>query len=204
MRLGLAKKVRVWFFEDLELPESDPLLNPWLAGDNIDKIVRKYSLDADDWNNTMDVSVAFEWMFDISETNQVDGDIGFRLPFINPTGTLDVGAAGKVNTIRRGVRTFKNQETFRNMLTKDWKKICTDRDNSGDEMPIGPIPAPKRGLYPITGSIGLEKVVKTFLSIASWEDALDTFVDESRSRRRWMREPGRQLRSIRSRSSFGS
>jgi hypothetical protein len=178
MRLGLAKKVRVWFFEDIKLPKDDPLLNPFLAGDNLDKIIRKYSLDAEDWKNTMAVSVAFEWMFDISETNQVDGDVGFRLPFINPTGTLDVGASGKVNTIRRGVRTFKNQETFGNMLTKDWKEICNDRDNSGDEMPIQPIPQPKRWLYPITGSIGLERVVKTFLSIASWEDALDTFVDE--------------------------
>jgi hypothetical protein len=93
-------------------------------------------------------------------------------------GTLDAGASGKVNTIRRGTRTFKNQDTFGNMLTEHWRKICNDEWNSADETKIQPIPQPPRILYPITGSIGLEKVIKTFLSVASWDDAVDTFVDE--------------------------
>jgi len=137
------------------------------------------NLDVEDWENTFDITVAYDWTFDISETNEVNGSFGFRLPFINPAGTLDVNANGKVNTLRRGTRTFKNQDTFRNLLTKKRFDLCTDPQSlSWDELPLEPVPQPKRILYPITGTIGLEKVARTFLSIASWNDGIETFVDE--------------------------
>jgi hypothetical protein len=125
----------------------------------------------------MRISVAYDWTFDITEVNQVDGGLGFKLPFLNPTDTLDVGASGKVNTLRRGTRTFKNQDTFANLLTKERYDLCHNLNNSADELPLE-LPRPKRLLYPITGHIGLEKVAKTFLSVASWNDGVDTFVDE--------------------------
>lgn len=186
LRLALANKVDVWLFKDAKLPRSDPLLKPDFVGENgnLEKIAKrypypKYYFRLDDWKSYMAISVAYEWTFDITETNQVDGSVGFRLPFMNyPGGTLDAGASGRVNTIRRGTRTFKNQDTLGNMLTEHWSDICNDEWNSGDETNIQPIPQPRRILYPITGSIGLEKVIKTFLSVASWDDAVDTFVDE--------------------------
>jgi hypothetical protein len=115
--------------------------------------------------------------FRLTETDQVDGSVGFKLPFVQP-GSLDVSASGKINTARKGTRTFKNQDTFGNLLTRYWYRLCHDLENSVDEAPIQPIPQPERILYPITDSIGLRQVVKTFLSIASWQDGLDTFVDE--------------------------
>lgn len=39
-------------------------------------------------------------------------------------------------------------------------------------------PQPERGLYPITGSIGLARAVTSFLKISVQEGALDTFTDE--------------------------
>lgn len=179
MRLGLATKVAAWF-KDLGIKTDENIFKPDFVAENLDAISKRYAdFDLEDWNNYMAISVAYEWMFDISETNQVDGSLGFRLPFVNP-GSLDVGAGGKVNTLRKATRTFKNQDTFGNLLTRHWFELCNDEygDRSADEIPIGPIPQPKRILYPITGTIGLQKVVRTFLSIASWEDGVDTFVDE--------------------------
>ena len=47
-----------------------------------------------------------------------------------------------------------------------------------DSIPVGPIPRPQHILYPITGSIGLDKAVNTFLAIASQEGGDGVFIDE--------------------------
>jgi hypothetical protein len=126
----------------------------------------------------MDVAVAFDWTFDITETNSAEATLGFRLPFFN--GNLDAGTAGSATGVRVGKRTFKSQDRISNLLTKRWQGICTDDKNvrSVDAFPMGPLPRAGNLIYPITGSIGLGQAVESFLKIAAQEGGLDTFTDE--------------------------
>ncbi|MGD5691096.1 hypothetical protein QUT48_22965, partial [Xanthomonas citri pv. citri] len=116
--------------------------------------------------------------------NHADASVGFRLPVLNPAGTVDVGAGGNANATRQAKRTFKNQDSFRDLLTKTRYEFCNDINRSVEYFPNTPNrsppfePQPERALYPITGSIGLARAVTSFLKIAVQDGALDTFTDE--------------------------
>jgi hypothetical protein len=187
LRLGLVHQVEVWFAD-----EKKPVtgFDPNTIGDkgNLD---RMYNLFPDtkpekggDWEQYLDIAIAYEWTFDITETNHADASVGFRLPVLNPAGTVDVGAGGNANATRQAKRTFKNQDTFKALLTQKWYNFCNDIDRSVEHFPNTPtsgppfVPQPERAVYPITGSIGLARAVTTFLKIAVQEGALDTFTDE--------------------------
>jgi hypothetical protein len=138
----------------------------------------------DDWQQYMDIAIAYEWSFDITEVNHADASVGFRLPTLNPVGTFDLNAGGNANATRQAKRTFKNQDMFRTLLTKKWYNFCNDIDRSIENVPNTPTgrppfePQPVRPVYPITGTIGLARAVTSFLKIAVQEGALDTFTDE--------------------------
>lgn len=109
------------------------------------------------------VGVAYDFEFNITEHNHAEAGIGFKLPYTSPAA-LDVGASASLNKIRTGNRTFSSQETFGEMIKRqDWCKDFKVRD--------------KNLIYPITGSIGLRSVVKTFVAIGDQGGGKESFVD---------------------------
>jgi hypothetical protein len=179
MRQGLVETVRDQWFADEEPPVDPAVINPETIGEHLAQLKRAYPNVniPDDWQQYMDIAVSYEWTFDITEINEADSTLGFKFPFL-PTGTLDVGGSGKLNLQREGKRTFKNQDTFGNLLTKQWYEFCHDIGRSAIYYPNQPVPRSENIIYPITGSIGLRQAVKSFLRIAVQEGALDTFTDE--------------------------
>jgi hypothetical protein len=190
LRLGLVDMVRVWFQD--EKPEINPsVINPEFVADSgqfekMMNIYKKFHTDdpnwRKEWEEYLDVAVAYDWTFDITETNHVDAGLGFKLPFIN--GNLDASGGGSVTAVRAGKRTFKSQDKISDLLTENWYNFCNDKRRSIDFYPNtrGPnqpfVERDPNLLYPITGSIGLGRAVKSFLKIAAQEGALDTFTDE--------------------------
>jgi hypothetical protein len=185
LRLGLVHQVEVWFAdEDKPVTGFDPNT---VGEPGILKLMKKRFPKIDlegDWEQYMDIAIAYEWSFDITETNHADAGVGFRLPTLNPAGTFDLNAGGNANATRQAKRTFKNQDKFKDLLTEKRWKFCNDIDRSIEHFPNTPTdrppfqPQPVRPVYPITGTIGLARAVTSFLKIAVQEGALDTFTDE--------------------------
>lgn|GEM_PF-5634522 len=176
LRLGLVEEVEVWF------KDENPRVigfDPNTIAQHLDAMKARYPKVKikGDWDEYMDIAIAYDWTFDITETHHADAGIGFKLPFVNP-GSLDASAGASVTTTRAGKRTFKNQDKVSKLLTDDWYNFCNDIGRSSDSVDNRPVPRDKNFLYPMTGSIGLRKAVRSFLKIAVQEGALDTFTDE--------------------------
>jgi hypothetical protein len=185
LRLGLVHQVDVWFADE-EPPVTG--FDPNTIGEPgmlkaMQKSFPNVKLE-EDWDQYLDIAIAYEWSFDITETNHADASVGFRLPTLNPVGTFDLNAGGNANAARQAKRTFKNQDKFTDLLKAKRWKFCNDIDRSIENVPNTPTgrppfePQPIRPVYPITGSIGLARAVTSFLKIAVQEGALDTFTDE--------------------------
>ena len=184
LRLGLVHQVEVWFADE---PTPVTGFDPNTVGekDIVKRMKARFpQIDEDDWQQYLDIAIAYEWTFDITETNHADAGVGFRLPTLNPVGTFDLNAGGNATGTRQAKRTFKNQDKFRDLLTAKRWKFCNDIDRSIESFPNTPTgrppfePQPERWVYPITGSIGLARAVTSFLKISVQEGALDTFTDE--------------------------
>jgi hypothetical protein len=185
LRQGLVEQVKVWFADETR-PVDPNVISPELVADQLDKMVARYKVDKNDWQEYLDIAIAYDWSFEITEANRVDSSVGFKLPFINPgPGSLDAGASGSLTLGRSAKRTFKSQDKFSNLLRESWFNFCNDKDRSSKpgyyNTPEGHPPYVPRDpnlLYPISGSIGLARAVTSFLRIAVQEGAVDTFTDE--------------------------
>src|SRR5262245_5581262 len=110
-----------------------------------------------------EVAVAYDFNFDITEADDLNANLAFKLPFTAPR-VFDLGASGSLHKIRRAKRTFRSQESFRDLILRD--QWCGNFE-----------PHDKNILYPITGSIGLRKVVQTFMALSEQGGGKDNFVD---------------------------
>ena len=109
------------------------------------------------------VAVAYDFEFEITEHDNLDSNLAFKLPFTAPS-SFDLSAAGSLHKTRVGKRTFSAQETFADLILRnDWCDGFAPRD--------------RNILYPITGSIGLRKVVETFIALSEQGGGKDSFVD---------------------------
>jgi hypothetical protein len=105
-------------------------------------------------------SIAYRFEFAISESNEAQGSVGFKLPF---TSTLfDVQAGGALKNQRDGLRRFETVETFADLAELHCRDFTT-RD-------VNPV-------YPITGSIGMSKAVHTFVELTEFGGAKGEFTD---------------------------
>jgi hypothetical protein len=108
------------------------------------------------------VAVAYDFDFNITEDDNIDSSLAFKLPLAK--STFDLSAGGSLHATRAADRAFKAQETFAELVTRDiWCAGFQPRD--------------KNLVYPITGSIGLRKVVETFVAISEQGGGKDSFVD---------------------------
>lgn len=105
-------------------------------------------------------SIAYRFEFSISETNDLGGSLGLKIPFT--TSAFELAASGETKRAREGVRRFETVETFADLA----KLHCQDftvRD--------------KNQLYPITGSIGMTKAVTTFVDLTEFGGTKGEFTD---------------------------
>jgi hypothetical protein len=109
------------------------------------------------------VAAVYTFDFNIIENNRADGGAAFKLPFTAPK-VLDASASASLNLTRQGQRNFAAQDKWSDLITKPER--CTRG-----------WPRHNNIVYPLDGSIGVGKVVKTFVDIASQGGAKDSFVD---------------------------
>ena len=168
LRLGLFEQVErelrkrnitMWKATDLETQEGLAKFYVWLKN-----YVKTNPRDADllpKLNAYGNVAAAYDFDFNVSERNHGDASLAFKNPLKN--GVFDFTSGGAIDGMRRGQRMFKAQETFAQLASRDYCRGVPPRD--------------KNLLYPITGSIGLRRVVQTFVEISEQGGGKDSFVD---------------------------
>jgi hypothetical protein len=109
------------------------------------------------------VAIVYTFDFNITENNNAGGSAAFKLPFTAPK-VLDAGANASLNLTRQGQRNFSAQDRWGDMITKPER--CKDG-----------YPQHKNIVYPLEGSIGVGRVVRTFMDITKQGGAKDSFVD---------------------------
>lgn len=109
-----------------------------------------------------DIAIAYDFNFNITETNTTDGSLGFKLPFTSPA-QLEIGTSASLHLTRQGQRQFK--------ATDRWSRILARTECSK-------LPGRDRNIvYPISGSLGLDRLIHTFISISEQGGARDNFVE---------------------------
>lgn len=113
------------------------------------------------FQNYMDSAIAYDFEFTINEQNNKVASVGFLVPFLSG-GTLGAGAGAELHKSRTGERRFKTAEKFRELVKLD----C-----DGFRKPDGNI------VYPLTGSIGMARIMNTFINLAEMGGGKDSFTD---------------------------
>lgn len=124
---------------------------------------KRFSKSEKDILTLANVAAVYTFDFNILENNRADGGAAFKLPFTAPK-VLDLGANASLNLTRQGQRNFSAQDKWSDLITKPER--CTRG-----------WPRHNNIVYPLDGSIGVGRVVKTFVDIASQGGAKDSFVD---------------------------
>ena len=94
------------------------------------------------------MSIAYQFTFTISENNKLGADASFKMPV--STGTFTLGISGGVEKERLGQREFTFVDKFKEARQES---VCVLEATGPDYK------------YPITGTIGLEEVIKTYLEL---------------------------------------
>jgi hypothetical protein len=110
------------------------------------------------------VAVVYAFDFDIKEHNNTGATAAFKLPWMT-SNVLDVNASASLDLIRQGHRVFTSEDSWDDLLGDPER--CREVDG----------PNPRNFVYPLTGSIGVGRVVKTFIDIEEQGGAKDSFVD---------------------------
>lgn len=115
-------------------------------------------------------AVAYDFDFEITENDGLSSNLAFQLPFPTPN-LFNLKADGSLDKSRVGKRTFRSQQTFADIVKNlDW--CSTYFGKRSKELPL-----PKNILYPISGSIGMDKVVESFMKLSDQGGGKDSFID---------------------------
>jgi hypothetical protein len=95
--------------------------------------------------------IAYNFDFNISEDNNLGADVSFLKPFTHSQFTLDI--APSANRKRANERVFTSTDTFSYLLTKVPEKYCEGYVVDANYV------------YPITGRIGVDKLVDDFINL---------------------------------------
>jgi hypothetical protein len=118
------------------------------------------------------VAIVYSYDFNITENNKSSAGAGFKLPWA--ANTLDVGGTAALDLTRIGSRVFGTEDSWDELITNP--TLCANL----------PGPRPANFLHPltgsmgfdlVTGSIGVGRVVETFIDIDLQGGAKDNFVD---------------------------
>ena len=106
-------------------------------------------------------TIAYTFDFMIDETNDNSGAVGFNIPF-GSGGNFSLGLDGGLHKARTGHRNFKTVEHFSDLVRLDcdiWAR--PDRNF----------------VYPLTGSIGVAKIIDTFINVSELGGGQGDFSD---------------------------
>lgn len=109
------------------------------------------------------VAIDYSFDFNITESNKNSAGVGFKIPGL--THTLDAGATAALDLTRVGSRVFGTEDNWGELISNE--TLCKRaREPRGGNI-----------LYPITGSLGVDRLVETFIDIEEQGGAKDSFVD---------------------------
>ncbi len=111
------------------------------------------------------VAVVYTFDFNITERNAAGGGAGFQLPWL--ANALDVGASGAIDLTRQGLREFGTEDRWGGLISNP--AICNEQEANWRR--------PENIIHPLTGSIGIDRVARTFIKIDTQGGARDNFVD---------------------------
>jgi hypothetical protein len=111
----------------------------------------------------LEIAVAYTFDFDITEDNKTTAEAGFKLPLTTPS-VFDVGASTSLHLTRQGKRTFK--------AGNQWVGLIVSTERCKDFTV-----ASKNIVYPLGGSIGVDRVVATFMDLIDQGGNKESFVD---------------------------
>jgi hypothetical protein len=100
----------------------------------------------------MHVASVYSFDFDITEQNNVHGSAAFKLPFTLPK-VLDGGGSASLDLTRVGSRVFATGDHWGELVANF--RLCANVQ-----------PRPGNFVYPLDGSIGVGRAVRTFIDIA--------------------------------------
>ncbi|CCE07441.1 hypothetical protein BRAS3843_2120008 [Bradyrhizobium sp. STM 3843] len=118
------------------------------------------------------VAVVYSFDFNITENNKASAGAGFRLPWL--ANTLDVGGTAALDLTRIGSRVFGTEDSWDELITKS--SLCDKWPWQRPANILYPLTGPI-GFDPLYGSIGVGRVVETFIDIDLQGGAKDNFVD---------------------------
>lgn len=136
---------------------ADLILKP----ENLRRIVTVAPLLAKKFENYQKSAIAYDFEFSIDEANDKSANANFLMPFTSG-GKWSLDAGASVAKRRSGNRRFKMVETFGEL----------DRlDCHGYQKPAGNL------LHPMTGSIGMARVMHTFINLTELGGGREKFTD---------------------------
>lgn len=118
------------------------------------------------------VAMVYSFDFNITENNNAGAGAGFRLPSL--TNTLDVGGTAGLDLTRVGSRVFGTQDSWDDLVVN--APLCENLPGPRPTNVLYPLTG-SIGFDPLTGSIGVGRVVETFIDIDLQGGAKDNFVD---------------------------
>jgi hypothetical protein len=102
-----------------------------------------------------DTGIAYNFDITITEDNNLSTDVSFLKPLTNPKFTLGFNAGA--NRRRANERIFTTTDTFSYLLTKLREDYCNGHIVEANY------------IYPITGRIGVDKIVNDFIELTLFE-----------------------------------
>jgi hypothetical protein len=101
-------------------------------------------------------AIAYDFTFDMTEMNNLDPTVNLIRPLRDQTFSAAIGA--NFDRTRENTRTFTISDTFNGLFTKIPKNYC---DN---------ITEGKNYIYPVTGTIGIDEMIRTFVALTLFGD----------------------------------
>jgi hypothetical protein len=105
---------------------------------------------------TTNATIAYEFTFDILETNNASGSATWSIPFLSG-GDFSLTANANADRMRHAIRNFKIVDTFDELRAAK----------------CDPIELEKNWAYPIAGDIGIYEVIETFTKLAAAEHPVE-------------------------------
>lgn len=118
------------------------------------------------------VAVVYSYDFNITEKNNASAGAGFSFPW--STGTLEAGGKAALDLTRVGSRVFGTEDNWDELITNS--KLCEELTSPRSANALYPLTG-SLGFDRLTGSIGVGRVVETFIDIDLQRGAKDNFVD---------------------------
>lgn len=122
--------------------------------------------------------ISYNFRFEITENNNVAGNAAFRFPFTNGIANFLIG--GTLKLARLGKREFTMSENFAQLEGLQCGKyddesgprnfLIADKDSYE--------PLTKKFIYPLTGSVGMKKIMRDFLRLAEMGGGKGNFSDK--------------------------